>query len=84
MMSCRVLHYGAFSPERASTYYGYGRALLSKALEAANPSGNVSKSAPNEESVESTATSRKNAAAGSSKTCIIYTESHYCFIYLYS
>ncbi|KAI4986314.1 hypothetical protein ZWY2020_018944 [Hordeum vulgare] len=68
-LKIRVVHYGVLAPECASTFYGYGRALLSKALKESNPPGIVSKNAPNKESAESTATTSKNAAARSSKTC---------------
>uniref|UniRef100_A0A8I6XVM0 F-box protein AT5G49610-like beta-propeller domain-containing protein n=1 Tax=Hordeum vulgare subsp. vulgare TaxID=112509 RepID=A0A8I6XVM0_HORVV len=68
-LKIRVVHYGVLAPECASTFYGYGRALLSKALKESNPSGIVSKNASNKESAESTATTSKNAAARSSKTC---------------
>ncbi|KAM3279682.1 hypothetical protein ACQJBY_046825 [Aegilops geniculata] len=53
-LEIRVRHYGGLAPECASTFYRYGGALLCKAQEAANRSGNVSKRAPNEESITPT------------------------------
>ncbi|VAI39380.1 unnamed protein product [Triticum turgidum subsp. durum] len=53
-LEIRVRHYGGLAPECASTFYRYGGALLCKAREAANRSGNVSKRAPNEESITPT------------------------------
>lgn len=54
LLSRRVRHYGGLAPGCASTFYRYGGALLCKAREAANRSGNVSKRAPNEESITPT------------------------------
>jgi nuclear autoantigenic sperm protein len=53
LLSPRIALYGELSPECASTYYQYGRALLKKAQKAANHFS-VPKNPPYEKTVEGT------------------------------
>ncbi|KAM0923085.1 hypothetical protein ACQ4PT_005760 [Festuca glaucescens] len=53
-LELRVARYGKLSPECASTYYQYGRALLKRAQKAANPFSIVPKSPLYEKTVEGT------------------------------
>lgn len=69
-MPTRTSHYGQLALECASTYFKYGCALLYKAQEETDPLGNVPKSAPNAESVKSTASKDDSGTSKVSATSV--------------
>ena len=94
LLSHRVARYGKLSPECASTYYQYGRALLKKAQKTANHFSIVPNSAAYEKAGEGT-TSRADAGnsenmnANEGIASLIYAHTvisiiiHYYLLYLY-
>lgn len=62
-LKIKVPHHGELPLACARTFHGCGHALLSKTPEAMDPSGSVSKNAPNEGSVKITATTSKDDPA---------------------